>query len=75
MRSLVHLNSIQVNERVETDKEILQELKNGQKEILNKVEEIDKRLIMVETRLESELPACKKALMKSKGRKKIKFGL
>ncbi len=48
------------NIQIETDlKEILQELKEGQKTILNKVEEtnkrvedIDKRLVRVETKLE-----------------------
>jgi hypothetical protein len=41
------------NIQIETDlKEILQELKEGQKAILNKVEDIDKRLIKVETKLD-----------------------
>ncbi|MGL6338041.1 MAG: hemolysin XhlA family protein [Waterburya sp.] len=41
------------NIQIETDlKEILQELKEGQKAILNRVEDIDKRLIKVETKLD-----------------------
>jgi archaellum component FlaC len=41
------------NISIETDlKEILQELKDGQKKVLDKVEEIDKRLIKVETKLD-----------------------
>ncbi|MGL5074983.1 MAG: hemolysin XhlA family protein [Waterburya sp.] len=41
------------NIQIESDlKEILQELKEGQKAILNKVEDIDKRLIKVETKLD-----------------------
>lgn len=44
------------NIQIETDlKEILQELKEGQKAILNKVEDIDKRLIKVETKLDGTL--------------------
>lgn len=51
------------NIQIETDlKEILRELKEGQKAILNKVEEtnnkvedIDKRLVRVETKLEGTL--------------------
>ena len=40
--------------QIESDlKEILQELKDGQKKILDKVEAIDKRLIKVETKLDS----------------------
>ena len=59
------------NIQIETDlKEILQELKNGQKEILNKVEEIDKRLIRVETRLEDQLPALQKSVDEIKGAQK-----
>ena len=35
-----HLNLIQVNERVESDlKDILDDLKNGQKEIISKIDE------------------------------------
>ena len=42
------------NIQIETDlKEILQELKDGQKAILEKTNSIDKRLIKVETKLES----------------------
>ena len=62
------------NIQIETDlKEILQELKNGQKEILSKVEEIDKRLIKVETRLESELPAFQKSIDEIKGSQKAQI--
>lgn len=51
------------NIQIETDlKEILQELKEGQKAILkkveetnNKVEDIDKRLVRVETKLDGTL--------------------
>ncbi len=51
------------NIQIETDlKEILQELKDGQKAIISKVEEIDKRLIKVETKLESELPTLQKSI-------------
>ena len=40
--------------QIESDlKEILQELKDGQKKIIDKVEAIDKRLIKVETKLDS----------------------
>ena len=40
--------------KIEIDiKEFLSELKTGQKAILNKIEDIDKRLVRVETRLDS----------------------
>ena len=56
------------NIQIETDlKEILQELKDGQKKIINKVEAIDKRLIKVETKLDSELPAIQKSIDEIKG--------
>ena len=59
------------NIQIETDlKEILQELKDGQKEILNKVEKIDKRLVKVETKLESELPVIQKSINEIKGSQK-----
>ena len=56
------------NISIETDlKEILGELKDGQKKIISKIEEIDKRLIKVETKLESELPAIQKSIGEIKG--------
>ena len=62
------------NIQIETDlKEILQELKNGQKSILNKVEEIDKRLVKVETKLESELPNLQKSVDEIKGSQKAQI--
>ena len=62
------------NIQIETDlKEILQELKDGQKAIISKVEEIDKRLIKVETRLESELPALQKSVDEIKGSQKAQI--
>ena len=69
------------NIQIETDlKEILQELKDGQKAILNKVEEtnkrveeIDKRLVRVETKLESELPTLQKDIDESKGSQKAQI--
>ncbi len=62
------------NIQIETDlKEILQELKDGQKAIISKVEEIDKRLIKVETKLESELPALQKGIDEIKGSQKAQI--
>lgn len=56
------------NISIESDlKEILQELKDGQKMIIALVEAIDKRLIKVETRLDSELPAIQKSIGEIKG--------
>lgn len=51
------------NPIIETDlKEVLKELKNGQEKILNRVNEIDKRLVKVETVLEEKLPEIDKKL-------------
>jgi t-SNARE complex subunit (syntaxin) len=62
------------NIQIETDlKEILQELKDGQKAIISKVEEIDKRLIKVETKLESELPTLQKGIDEIKGSQKAQI--
>ena len=62
------------NIQIETDlKEILQELKDGQKAIISKVEEIDKRLIKVETKLESELPTLQKDIDEIKGSQKAQI--
>ncbi|MEL6438470.1 MAG: hemolysin XhlA family protein [Cyanobacteria bacterium J06621_8] len=62
------------NIQIGTDlNDILQELKNGQKEILNKVEKIDKRLVKVETKLESELPALQKSVDEIKGSQKAQI--
>jgi t-SNARE complex subunit (syntaxin) len=62
------------NIQIETDlKEILQELKDGQKAIISKVEEIDKRLIKVETKLESELPTIQKSIDEIKGSQKAQI--
>jgi t-SNARE complex subunit (syntaxin) len=62
------------NIQIETDlKEILQELKDGQKAIISKVEEIDKRLIKVETKLESELPTLQKGVDEIKGSQKAQI--
>jgi t-SNARE complex subunit (syntaxin) len=62
------------NIQIETDlKEILQELKDGQKTIISKVEEIDKRLIKVETKLESELPTLQKGIDEIKGSQKAQI--
>jgi t-SNARE complex subunit (syntaxin) len=62
------------NVQIETDlKEILQELKDGQKTIISKVEEIDKRLIKVETKLESELPTLQKGIDEIKGSQKAQI--
>ena len=62
------------NIQIEPDlKEILGELKNGQKEILNKVEELDKRLVKVETKLESELPNLQKSVDEIKGSQKAQI--
>lgn len=59
------------NIQIETDlKEILQELKNNQKEILTKVEEMDKRLVKVETRLDSDLPSIKEDIKEIKSTQK-----
>ena len=56
------------NISIETDlKEILQELKEGQNKIIDKVEAIDKRLTKVETKLDSELPAMQKSIDEIKG--------
>ncbi len=56
------------NISIESDlKEILQELKDGQKKIIDKQDAIDKRLIKVETRLDSELPAIQKSIGEIKG--------
>ncbi len=63
------------NISIETDlKEIIQELKQGQNRIIDKieaidkkVEAIDKRLIKVETKLDSELPALQKSIDEIKG--------
>jgi t-SNARE complex subunit (syntaxin) len=62
------------NVQIETDlKEILQELKDGQKTIISKVEEIDKRLIKVETKLEYELPTLQKGIDEIKGSQKAQI--
>jgi t-SNARE complex subunit (syntaxin) len=62
------------NIQIETDlKEILQELKDGQKAIISKVEEIDKRLIKVETKLESELPTLQRGVDEIKGSQKAQI--
>jgi uncharacterized phage infection (PIP) family protein YhgE len=62
------------NIQIETDlKEILQELKDGQKAIISKAEEIDKRLIKVETKLESELPTLQKGIDEIKGSQKAQI--
>ncbi len=59
------------NIQIETDlKEILQELKNNQKEILTKVGEMDKRLVKVETRLDSDLPSIKEDIKEIKSTQK-----
>ncbi len=51
------------NIQIETDlKEILGELKNGQKEILDKVNAMDLRLTKIETKLDSELPTLQKSI-------------
>lgn len=58
------------NIQIESDlKEILQELKEGQKEIINKVDEIDKRLIKVETKLD----ACSEDIREIKGSQKAQI--
>ena len=69
------------NIQIETDlKEILQELKDGQKAILNKVEEtnkrveeIDKRLVRVATKPEYGLPTFQKDIDKIKGSQKAQI--
>ena len=62
------------NIQIETDlKEILGELKNGQKEILDKVNAIDLRLTKIETRLESELPTLQKSVDEIKGSQKAQI--
>ncbi len=62
------------NIQIETDlKEILGELKNGQKEILNKVNAIDLRLTKIETKLESELPTLQKSVDEIKGSQKAQI--
>ncbi len=62
------------NIQIETDlKEILGELKNGQKEILDKVNAIDLRLTKIETKLDSELPTLQKGIDEIKGSQKAQI--
>jgi hypothetical protein len=62
------------NIQIESDlKEILQELKDGQKAILEKVNAIDLRLTKVETKLDSELPALQKGIDEIKGSQKAQI--
>lgn len=62
------------NIQIETDlKEILGELKNGQKEILDKVNAMDLRLTKIETKLDSELPTLQKSVDEIKGSQKAQI--
>ena len=62
------------NIQIETDlKEILGELKNGQKEILDKVNAMDLRLTKIETKLDSELPNLQKSVDEIKGSQKAQI--
>jgi Skp family chaperone for outer membrane proteins len=62
------------NIQIETDlKEILGELKNGQKEILDKINGVDLRLTKIETKLDSELPALQKNIDEIKGSQKAQI--
>ena len=72
--SKLKLSIAMSNIQIETNlKEILGELKNGQKEILDKVNVIDLRLTKIETKLESELPNLQKSVDEIKGSQKAQI--